>query len=287
MHNQLERIMSHKLLSNFPEFEKIAEGLNSDLLEDFTTYYEESRFGLELILENLLQTSKEVQILEIGSGIGLLSMYLASQGFQVTSIEPSGTGFGMMSSLQEHVKKYFGPMETNYNFHRSTIEEYNLDIKYGFIFSINVFEHVKEPLQSLRKVNLLLEKGGFARIVCPNYAIPYEPHFNIPIFLSKKFTYLVFRSKVQSFKCFDPIGLWESLNWITITKVRKMLNSESILGTVTLRATYLYFGRLNEGNQFLTRKGPVFKFLATKTKFILRILPKRLYPILDLKIIKA
>jgi hypothetical protein len=25
MHNQLERIMSHKLLSNFPEFEKIAE----------------------------------------------------------------------------------------------------------------------------------------------------------------------------------------------------------------------------------------------------------------------
>ncbi len=279
--------MKHNLRSNFPDFDQIAEGLNHELLEDFKTYYEESRFGLELILEDLTQLFEKVKILEIGSGIGLLSQYLASQGFEVTSIEPTGIGFGMMSSLQEHVNKYFGLTNTSYFFYRSTIEDFNPETKYGFIFSINVFEHVKDPLLGLRKVNSLLEKGGYARIVTPNYAIPYEPHFNIPNFFSKKITYSIFRSRIQAFKCFDPIGLWESLNWITIGKVRKMLVSESISGTFSLRATNMYFGRLEEGNQFLGRKGPLFKSIATKMKFIVRFLPKRLYPILDLKMSKT
>lgn len=183
-----------------------------------------------------------------------MSQYLASQGFQVTSIEPAGKGFGMMSSLQEHVNKYFGPTNKNYFFHRSAIENFDPETKYGFIFSINVFEHIKDPLLGLRKTNALLENGGFARIVAPNYAIPYEPHFNIPNLFSEKITYFIFRSKIQAFKCFDPMGLWESLNWITIGKLRKMLASESISGTVSLRATNLYFGRLEEEGQFLGRE---------------------------------
>ena len=279
--------MKHNLRSNFPDFDQIAEGLNLELLEDFKTYYEESRFGLDLILDDLTQSFEKVNVLEIGSGIGLLSQYLASQGFQVTSIEPAGKGFGMMSRLQEHVNKYFGPTNSNFCFHQSTIEDFHPETKYGFIFSINVFEHIKDPLLGLRKVNSLLEKGGYARIVAPNYAIPYEPHFNIPNFFSKKITYSIFRSRIESFKCFDPIGLWESLNWITIGKVRKMLVSESIMGTVSLRATNMYFGRLEEENQFLGRKGPLFKSIAIKMKFIVRFLPKRLYPILDLKMIKT
>jgi len=280
----LEKTLKNNLLSNFPDFDQIIEGLDSDLLEDFATFYEESRFGLTLILEDLSETGKDADILEIGSGIGLLSRYLASQGFKVTSIEPAGKGFGMMLNLQEHVNKFFGSTNYKYVFNRSSIEDFNPKIKYDFIFSINVFEHIKDPLEGLRKTYSLLEKRGIARIVTPNYGIPYEPHFNIPIILGKKFTHMIFRTRIQTFRCYDPIGLWESLNWISISKVRRMLISESISGHFGYGAMDLYFGRLRENTRFLARKGLWFKYFATKVKFFLRFLPPRFYPILDLKI---
>jgi SAM-dependent methyltransferase len=212
---------------------------------------------------------------------------LASKGFQVTSIDPAGEGFGMMASLQEHVRKLFDVKESNLKFYDSTLEEFNPGAQYDYIFSINVFEHIKDPLQGLRKTDSLLGKDGLARIITPNSGIPYEPHFHIPILFSKEFTYLIFRSRIRAFNCFDPIGLWKSLNWVSISKVNRMLIQESIAGTFSLNASNLYLERLRRDDQFLARKGPVFKFLAAKAKFILRILPKRLYPILDLKIVKS
>jgi len=279
--------MHRNLLSDFPTFKHMAKGLDFKLLKDFTTYYEESRFGLELIIEDLASMTENANILEIGSGIGLLSQYLASKGFQVTSIEPSGQGFGMMSNLQEHVNKYFGLTNLNFIHHHSTIEEFNPNSKYGYIFSINVFEHIKDPLHGLRKTQSLLGVGGFARIITPNYGVPYEPHFHIPIFFSKKLTFVVFRSRIKNFKCFDPIGLWDSLNWISISKIKRMLISESIPGSFSLRATQLYFQRFEGENQFLARKGRFFKFIAINLKFLLRYLPQGLFPILDLTIRKS
>ena len=247
--------MNHSLLSDFPTFEQIAEGIDCQLLKDFTTFYEESKFGLELILEDLSLVTKNTKILEIGSGIGLLSHYLASKGFRVTSIEPGGQGFGMMSNLQAHVSEYFGLTNPNFVFHHSTIEEFNPNSKYGYVVSINVFEHIKDPFHGLRITESLLEEGGFARIITPNYAVPYEPHFHVPIFFSKKLTFAIFRSRILNFQCFDPIGLWDSLNWISIYNVKKMLISESIPFSLSLRATQFYFQRFEGQNQFLARKG--------------------------------
>lgn len=286
MKNRLEKIMNSSLLSNFPTFEQIAEGLNPQLLKDFATFYEESKFGLELIIEDLSQVTKNTNILEIGSGIGLLSQYLASKGYRVTSIEPGGQGFGMMSNLQEHVSKYFGLTNSNFIFHHSTIEEFNPNSKYGYIISINVFEHIKDPFQGLRITKSLLEEGGFARIITPNYAVPYEPHFHVPIFFSKELTFVIFRPRILNFKCFDPVGLWDSLNWISIDKVQRMLISESIPYSLSLRATQMYFQRFEGQNQFVARKGQFFKFFAINLKFLLKFLPQRLYPILDLTVIK-
>lgn len=57
--------MKPDLRSNFPDFDHVSKGLNFDLLEDFKTYYQESRFGLELILEDLTQSFEKVNVLDV------------------------------------------------------------------------------------------------------------------------------------------------------------------------------------------------------------------------------
>jgi SAM-dependent methyltransferase len=279
--------MKVDFLGDFPTFDKLSGNLSHELLKGFATYYEESRFGLELLIDDLIELNDHTRILEIGSGIGLLSRYLASKGFQVTSIDPAGEGFGMMTRLQEHVGKHFDSKESSFQFYNSTIEDFNPSAQYDYIFSINVFEHIEDPLHGLRKIDSLLGIDGLARIITPNYGIPYEPHFHIPIFFSKKFTYLIFRSRIRFFNCFDPIGLWKSLNWVSICKVNRMLIQESIPGIFSLNASNLYFKRLSRDDQFLVRKGAGFKFVALRLKFLLNFLPLWLYPVLDLRIAKS
>jgi SAM-dependent methyltransferase len=225
--------------------------------------------------------------LEIGIGTGLLSYYLASNGYQITSIEPAEQGFGMMTSLHGHVKNFFSVTNTKLTYYSSTLEDFTPKNKFDYIFSINVFEHMENPQQGLTKTNFLLNDGGIARIIAPNYGVPYEPHFHIPILLSKKITYIILRPRILAFNCFDPIGLWKSLNWISIRKSQRLLIRESIPFTFSLEATELYFGRLDSENEFLARKGLWFKVIATKLKFILRFLPVNLYPIFDLRIQKS
>ena len=278
--------MSKDLFMNFPRFDMISSGLEPNLKEYFETYYEESKFGLEIIAEDLFRVPKHKRILEIGSGIGLLSHYLASKGYQVTSIEPAGQGFGIMTTLQKHVRNFFGVTNPELEIHCSTLEDFTPSRKFDYIFSINVFEHIENPGEGLIKTNVHLNEGGTARIITPNYGVPYEPHFHIPIIFNKETTYALFRLRILSFNCFDAIGLWQSLNWISIRKIQKLLRRESIPHVFSLEATRLYFGRLEGDNQFLARKGQYSKFIASNLKFLLRFLPLRLYPVLDLKVMK-
>ena len=50
-----------------------------------------------------------------------------------------------------------------------------------YIFAINVIEHVPDFLSLIANGIKAKTNDGVFRLVCPNYTIPYEPHFNIPI----------------------------------------------------------------------------------------------------------
>lgn len=144
--------MTNNLLIDFPTLDQIALDLDHELLKDFATYYEESKFGLELLLEDLEGFKDNLRILEIGSGIGLVSQYLASKGLNVSAMEPVGRGFGMMSMLQNHVSKYFISTNLPFKFYNSTLENFNTIERYDYIFSINVFEHIEDPFVGLKKL---------------------------------------------------------------------------------------------------------------------------------------
>ena len=63
-------------------------------------YANESLVGLRLIAP-LLQPG--LRILEVGSGVGILSAFLAETGYDIVAIEPSATGFAFMSRIAESV----------------------------------------------------------------------------------------------------------------------------------------------------------------------------------------
>lgn len=273
------------LLEEFPSFDSLALNLDSSLIDNFKTYYEEARFGLILIQDDFLDVNLNLRILEIGSGIGLLSNFLASKGFCVTAIEPSGQGFGFMGALQQHVQRFFHSVNPRVNFFNVTLEDFSLSSKFDYIFSINVLEHLEDPMVGLEKTLGLLKKPGSARFVAPNYQIPYEPHFNIPIIINKKWTYLIFKRHINTYPCSDPVGLWNSINWVTARGIEKYLKEKEIKVYFSRRALNHYLGRINEAGQFQKRKGMVFIHIAKFLRSGARFIPPRLCPVIDLKLV--
>jgi len=69
------------------------------------TYLNEARVGLDLAAPYLDQSPAPC-ILEIGSGIGVLTQFLAADGFEITGLEPgAAAGFGFMSALGQMISE--------------------------------------------------------------------------------------------------------------------------------------------------------------------------------------
>ena len=104
----------------------------------------------ELVLKNL-------NVLDIGSGLGVFPAQLISHKAKVSCIEPS------LNSIK-HLKK---------NIKAQTVihgDFLNLDIKdkYNFITMNKVLEHVKNPVKMLTKAKSLLKSGGLIYIELPD-----------------------------------------------------------------------------------------------------------------------
>ena len=102
--------MNPKILRSIPDFEPLNDSvLNSSLV----TYVNEVKFAIEVLFDDLNMLDSKSRLLEIGSGIGLLSNQLARSGINVTSIEPSSEGFETMQQLQRVIASHpaFGRIE--------------------------------------------------------------------------------------------------------------------------------------------------------------------------------
>jgi len=80
-------------------------GYDYKLLKSYiTTSLEEAKYILKLINKYDLKNKK---ILEFGSGLGIGSMVLSLNGYDITSFEPGGIGFEKNALLNQYLKKYF------------------------------------------------------------------------------------------------------------------------------------------------------------------------------------
>jgi len=224
-------------------------------------------------LRPLLLENQPFRALEVGSGIGLLSMIAASEIDSVTALEPGSSGFGKMHQFREKILGSLTdaklPVFKDCFLHGLPESE-----TFDFVYCINVLEHVPDPESLVSEIYERLNPGGLAWFILPNYAFPYEQHFGIPIVLNKEITGRMFRKKIANFSPSpDPIGLWQELSWPTQKRFLRFLKSTGWHHHFDKTVLSGYFDRLNDP-LFIARKGLLYEALRPLLKFVKPVILK-------------
>lgn len=252
------------------------------------TYVSEAFFFDELLAGDLSALPNETPLLEVGSGIGLLSLLVAARGFPVTSVEPGAAGFGEMSLFRDVVLNAWEGQATGVEWVTETVQAVPETRMYGFAFAINVVEHVDEIDGFVDAVMSHVSPMGVFRFVCPNYHLPYEPHFNMPTAFSKPVTGRLMSRRINESDLLDPAGLWDELSWPTVHGIRKILRARQLPFLFSPDATVAYIDRALEDSDFAERKGPVLAYagraLGLIPKSIYSQIPTTLLPLIDCRV---
>lgn len=253
----------------------------------FEIYIYEAKFFWRF-LRTLMAQNSPSSVLEIGSGIGLLSLLCKNMENSVTSIEPESSGFDRMSEYRRVLLKTWGNQDLP-TFRKCFINELSEDEDFDFIFCLNVLEHVLEPEVLIAQIYDRLRPGGLAWFVLPNYSFPYEQHFEIPIVITKSITEKIFLRRILTHPDSpDPKGLWEELSWPTQRRLAKFLRSRDFSHKFRRDVLRGYFDRLEEP-VFLTRKGHFFRIfrpIINGLKPVVALLPYRFLPVIEFTISK-
>jgi 2-polyprenyl-3-methyl-5-hydroxy-6-metoxy-1,4-benzoquinol methylase len=270
-----------------PDVETATLGSDIDgLFEAYEKAFGPVRWGEQLRQEALFgfreiagKLRPGMRVLEIGAGTGVLAHLLAKRGISVDALEPLGPGFAEFGNLLGFAQK----QSVSFDLINSSIEHFRSDRRYDLVFSVNVFEHVRDWRLAIRSTVRSLAPGGQAIILCPNYNVPYEPHFGLPIIVGKRLTQRVFRRLIEQYEeQNDAAGLWESLNFIRASEVKSFCLSEGIPMGFDKAVTQRLFARMFDDPQFRKRRGRLgpligLAYMLQLPKFM-RILPLRLQP---------
>ena len=264
-----------------------------ELLGLFHIFAQEAKFGRHWLALNLDILKDGATILEVGGGLMILSCQLMREGYAVTSIEPIGIGFSSFADLQKIILEYAADNGIKPRIITTPVEQLTIEEEFDFAFSINVMEHIEDVAQGLAMVYKAVKPNAAYRFTCPNYLFPYEPHFNIPTFFSKRLTERLLRKSLfNNDTVNDPIALWNSLNWINVYQIKKIcaglpdaeLNFDSkLLGES--------FERIVKDHEFAKRR-PIWLKKLIRLIIFLRIhrvtayLPLLVLPIIDCSITK-
>ncbi len=231
---------------------EIIEKLENSSISSKDLWINEAFFGLDHISQYLEKINDKATILEIGCGSGILLSMLCEKfkHLDFDGIEPFGEGFGHLENINKFI------ISQGIHITNTMYEEYNTEKKYDFIFCINVFEHLKDWKHFLTKLSDLLKHDGICVILCPNYAIPYESHFKIPIIFNKKTTYYFFQRFINKFEAENKCpGLWDSLNFVTKKNVKKFVNKNRKLTLTDINSiTRELISRADSDTEFKKRQ---------------------------------
>ena len=219
----------------------------------------EARFGLSEMAGVLDGLPDGGRVVEVGSGTGYLLAVLARRYPQLKfeAIEPVGEGFQEF----EEVLGRIASLSPGVTLHRAFIETYTprADAQPAdCAFSINVFEHLKDWRAGVDKTMSLLSETGRAVVICPNYAVPYEPHFGIPVLGTPSLTARVFANRIEKVeKDANASGLWDSLNFISAPALARHASKKGYRLSFDKEIMTRMFERLDHDPDFATRQSGV------------------------------
>ena len=160
-----------------------------------------------------LQPTRDLRILEVGAGAGVVAAFLQQQRADLVAIEPLVEGFESFTV----VRRLLAERVSVPAIEPLAAEQLEPGVhgQFDLIFSVNVLEHMQPLAPNLDALASVLAPGGRMIHTCPNYRVPYEPHYRIPLIPGwPALTGLIARRARR-----EPT--WESLNWITAGDVKR------------------------------------------------------------------
>ncbi|GAV20304.1 bifunctional 3-demethylubiquinone-9 3-methyltransferase/ 2-octaprenyl-6-hydroxy phenol methylase [Mariprofundus micogutta] len=237
------------------------------------TYANESLVSLDLVIERLDSAER---ILEVGAGLCLLSLFLKQQGYPIIALEPALGGYGIFDQTKDAIREHFSTLQLEVltvPAQELTREKYG---SFDLIFSNNVMEHIPDWQSAIHAMASVLSENGKMVHSCPNYTIPYEPHYGIPVFRH-------FRALSQ--RLFLPetsdTDIWNSLNFITCFNVRKFCKERKLCYGFEKGLLYKAFKRVDDDPVFKERHKGLIVYVAqimmkTPFKQLVRNIPASL-----------
>ncbi|WP_392538302.1 methyltransferase domain-containing protein [Legionella sp. 227] len=264
-----------------------------EILSLVEIYIGEAKFGRTLISDDLQNISKNTKILEVGAGSMILSCQLVKEGYDVTALEPMGSGYSHFSQMQTLILDLANSQNISPKIIHLPVEQLDIQNNFDFAFSINVMEHVENVSLALTLIGNSLKKKAVYRFTCPNYLFPYEPHFNIPTLFSKSITEKFFKKLIfNKIKIPDPEGTWNSLNWINVKQIKKIIRNLTHLDIV-FNKQYMVsiFERALNDSEFCKRRSGwmvhVIKGITyLRMHYFFGFIPIIMQPTIDCKIIR-
>ncbi len=190
------------------------------------------------------------RILEVGAGSGLVAAFLHEQGADVAGLDPIIDGYGAFTAIR-------GVLAERVSMPRiMPIAARELDPPehgtFDTIFSVNVLEHMRPLDPNLDGLVRVLAPGGLMIHTCPNYRVPYEPHYRVPLVPGRPaWTRALARGAGR-----EPV--WQSLNWITARDINRFARRHNLGLAFSRGETAAALDRLRRDPAFARRqRGPV------------------------------
>ena len=231
-------------------------GLKSGAVgEMLQAYVNETHVSLSMIQEHVRAGQR---ILEVGAGLCLLSLFLKREGFDVVALEPALAGHELFEQARLAILEHFSDIPLQV----LDCPAQKLDVSaYGsfdLIFSNNVIEHILDWQEAMDAMRGVLAEKGYMLHGCPNYTVPYEPHYGVPVFrglpeLSRR---LFLSKKVDA-------GIWDSLNFITYSQLKGYCSRHGLNCTFKKGLLYQALKRVDEDAVFRQRHQGIVTGIAT------------------------
>lgn len=218
-------------------------------------YLEEAKSLFELITPRL---RLGLRVLEVGGGLGFFHVLARAHGVDIVSLEPSEAGFSvfrdfgkaMLAELTGEPERFVDARLESFSGH---------DGAFDLIVSNNVLEHVDDPYGAIRDMYRMVVPGGVLLHSCPNYLVPYEPHYKVPIIpcnirLSGALLWWQFRR--------DP--LWKSLNNIHAFGIMREVTKLRGGGVIFHNAFGAMLDRLAQGGPLARRHGWIARLALSR-----------------------
>ena len=247
LYTRLERFLGELPLTALAETaSRKADRPVPEVMEIFETFANETRATLRLVIDNLTPGQR---ILEVGAGLCLFSSFLKQEGYDVVALEPALGGYDLFEAAKEAVSSHFSRLELQVldcPAEALNAEEHG---RFDLIFSNNVIEHIPEWQKALTAMASVLAPGGCMRHTCPNYTVPYEPHYGVPVFrcwpgASRR----LFASRINA----NP-GIWDSLNFLTSRQLLRQAEKTGLAIEFEREMLYSSLKRLDTDPEFRSR----------------------------------